>query len=292
MRPPRVALVFLVAARIASAAEGQIEINALRAAAGGVTAGDDPGYPAEINAPGSYLLTSDLVAPDVLTTLIVVDASHVTIDLGGYALVGPVGCISSPANCDPIGTAVGIEFPSGRNLAVRNGRIRGIGHRGFDGTNARAMRLENVVFDGNGVFGAEVGTASLVHRCEFRRNGGFGLFSFGVAGVVSEVVSAANGALGAALTTATVLVASDIRGNGNFGVNLRNGGLVIDSTISRNAANGLELFVTDDGAGYAFNTIECNEGGDPNPVHPALSSLLAGSNLIVTSANPPGACPP
>ena len=48
----------------ALAVDGVIEINQARAMAGGITAGDNPGFPVNLTESGSYRLTSDLtVAP-------------------------------------------------------------------------------------------------------------------------------------------------------------------------------------------------------------------------------------
>jgi hypothetical protein len=50
-----------LAPTLAPADDGVIEIDAARAAAGGVTSGDTPGYPVTIDRGGSYRLTGNLL---------------------------------------------------------------------------------------------------------------------------------------------------------------------------------------------------------------------------------------
>ena len=47
-------------------------------------------FPIEIAEPGSYRLKRDIRVPDEKTTAIAVTADHVTIDLNGYSISGPV----------------------------------------------------------------------------------------------------------------------------------------------------------------------------------------------------------
>src|SRR5262245_58659019 len=77
---------------LALAVDGQVLITQARALAGGVTAGDTPGFPVTISEPGSYKPGSNLIVPDGNTDGIVITTSHVTIDLNGFAILGPVDC--------------------------------------------------------------------------------------------------------------------------------------------------------------------------------------------------------
>ena len=67
------------------AADGVTEINQALIEASG-------GFPYEITQPGSYLLTGNLTVPDADTTAIRVEATDVTLDLNGFAIIGPVQC--------------------------------------------------------------------------------------------------------------------------------------------------------------------------------------------------------
>src|SRR5437879_10080006 len=107
------ALVFVIAVMAASwssparGAEGVVEINQARVRANGGH------FPFVISQPGSYKLTSDL---DVTNdpgnpalaqnrTAIQSNAVHVTIDLNGFSLIGPVNCSGGlpVPSCTPSG---------------------------------------------------------------------------------------------------------------------------------------------------------------------------------------------
>ena len=72
----------------ARAVDGVIEINQSAAIEGGVTPGDAPGFPVLLSESGSYRLTGNLVANASGQNAITVGADFVTIDLGGFALLG------------------------------------------------------------------------------------------------------------------------------------------------------------------------------------------------------------
>ncbi len=64
------------------AVDGVIEINQAAVNAAG-------GFPFVINTPGSYRLTGNLTVP-AETTAIQIAASQVTLDLNGFAILGPL----------------------------------------------------------------------------------------------------------------------------------------------------------------------------------------------------------
>ena len=75
------ALTALALARPALGVDGVIEVNQARAIAGGVTAGDTPGFPVTLSREGSYRLTGNLGVGNADTTAILVTSGDVTIDL-------------------------------------------------------------------------------------------------------------------------------------------------------------------------------------------------------------------
>ena len=87
-----IALVTLMSFASANIAGAAVTITQAKAKQGAVTPGDAPGFPVTISKPGSYILASNLTVPDGNTTAIVIAADHVTLDLGGYAILGPVDC--------------------------------------------------------------------------------------------------------------------------------------------------------------------------------------------------------
>jgi hypothetical protein len=110
------------AARPAVASDGRIEINAARAAEGGVTASDTPGFPVTLGSSGSYVLTGDLAVP-LSTSGLEITAPDVSVDLNGFAIRSTFLC--SSGSC-----AAGTGAPSGivslaESVSVRGGAVRG-----------------------------------------------------------------------------------------------------------------------------------------------------------------------
>lgn len=137
----------------AFATDGVIEINQAKALAGGVTPGDAAGFPVTLGASGSYRLTSNLdltfLGPGVAenTTAIQVSGLNTvaTIDLNGFAILGPTFCT---ATCAPTGTGQGVSAGSSdQTITLRNGVIRGMGG---EGTGFFAALVENVTAEHNG----------------------------------------------------------------------------------------------------------------------------------------------
>jgi len=54
--------------------------------------------PIVISKSGSYKLRSNIVVPDANTTAIEIRADNVTLDLGGFSILGPTSCTVGPAN--------------------------------------------------------------------------------------------------------------------------------------------------------------------------------------------------
>jgi hypothetical protein len=126
-----------VAAGGALASDGVIEINQVRALAGGVTPGDSPDFPVTIDRPGSYVLTGNLdvqgaPAPYSTTAIeFVAGAEGATLDLNGFVLVGPRGGPTCPLPCPSTGAGVGIRIGADF-VSVANGTVRGFGSNGID----------------------------------------------------------------------------------------------------------------------------------------------------------------
>jgi hypothetical protein len=112
-----------------------------------------------IDDPGSYLVTKNLTATG---NCLVVKASHVTIDLGGYVLSGN-------------GTGTGIKDTVGglRGVTVRNGTVRGFDDGivliGFSGM------VDQVRVHDNVSLGIYVGPGYLVKASVASNNGSFGI---------------------------------------------------------------------------------------------------------------------
>ncbi len=177
------------------AVDGVVLIDQNHALAGNLTPGDLPGFPVTLSQPGSYKLSGNLTVPDANTTAIQITADHVTLDLNGFAIIGPVVCTSSPAVCPPAGSGIGVNADNGpgkegpRGTKVLNGTIRGMGQTG-------------IVITGTGAY---------VEKVTVNSSGGAG---FVVAGSVVDSAATLNGSFGILAITVRGSFATDNHGNG------------------------------------------------------------------------------
>ncbi len=84
--------------------------------------------PFKITESGSYYLTQNLTHTDRYTNAIEVDANNVTIDLGGYSLIGPTTSYNE--------TCCGIFMDMHSNVEIRNGTITNFPYRGIFSDNS------------------------------------------------------------------------------------------------------------------------------------------------------------
>jgi hypothetical protein len=201
-------------------ADGLVLIDQKAAANGKVTAADTPGFPVTISEPGSYRLDSNLVVPDAGTTGIEITADNVTLDLGGFSIIGPNTCTPNPVHCTYSGgagigvKAVAASGPSPDNVRVQNGTVRGMGGHG--------IRM--------------LGNGTMVERVHAVSNGGPGIV-VGEGSVIDSFASL-NG-------QSTGIIAAIVRGsiasNNVFGIFIRPGGVAIGNVASFNAAGGISV---------------------------------------------------
>ena len=219
------------------------------------------GFPYKITEPGAYRLDGNLTL-NRDTDAIVVNTDHVTINLNGFSITGPVVCTlpdsTKGVSCPTGGKGVGIRSGSlttglgaNRDVKVSNGSIHGMG-------------LHGVFLEGDG---------SMVEKVSADFNGGFGLL---VNGLVTASSGNANGQVGifavtvrdssALNNTGDGMVIDGIGGistgniasfNGGNGINLPNG-TAIGNTIVRNVLFGV---VTRCPAVLSSNSIINNTGG-------------------------------
>jgi hypothetical protein len=245
-------LVLLVGlAGSAWAVDGVIEINQVRALAGGVSPGDAAGFPVTISQAGSYRLTDNLTVPNVNTTAIEVDASQVSIDLNGFSIIGPNSCVGCPATCAASGFGRGIFTANSiRNLTVRNGTIRGMGGSGILlGFGATAI-LEGMTLDQNGAGGFEGGSGTATNSFA-SANLGVGFASGG--GRFSSNTSACNG------STGILLFAGEV--SGNHVVQNKGDGIKVDSEaaiLNNNANNNGGCGIRAVNSQVSHNTLDSN----------------------------------
>ncbi len=230
--------------------------------------GDLPPFPIVIDQPGAYVLVTNLdltAVTDPTTDAIEIRADRVTLDLGGFSIVGPVTCDGSPVStCNPAGddtSGSGIDAcPTGecaRDTTLKNGTVRGMFGRGVklgDGARVKQLRvLENAT---NGI---ELGAGAIVDHCLAERNG--------ADGIQASDQSRVNG--------------STTRGNGAAGVVVGQA-----SQVAKNVAAGnTQGLVMDDNTGYDGNVITGN--GTDVVFAPGADPVELGKNLCGNTSSCP-----
>lgn len=304
--------------RAASAAEGVIEINQARALAGGITAGDAPGLPVTIAASGSFRLTGDLdTAGGGAGIQVVAPARHVTIDLGGFAIVGPNVCtpLAVGVSCLLSGGPNAIDVDAAVRFSLRNGSLRGL-RNGLVVVAAESVTVEEVVashFSNTGI--ASTSSPTLVRRSVANLNGGRG-FDLGALGRIVDSIAdhngnngmdaaqvsgssaSANGSNGiSASFPAGAVHACRATGNGSSGIVAGAGGRVSDSAAALNkigvtlgaGATLLASSARDNtgfglvggvGSSYGGNTLTGNNAGSNTQVSGSATEI--GTNFCAT----------
>lgn len=244
----------------ATAGDGRLEINQACAEGDGCFLGDDPGFPVQLVASGSYVLTSDLTPPaDTAGLFLPVNADDSTIDLNGFTLKGPETCDGTPVtSCTGSSTAHGIDGTFRDGVTVRNGTVRGMsGHgvqldrqalihnvrvieNGADGLSVGdASSVESVVAERNNQTGVVVGDQSTAIRIRAIGNGGWGVLA-GTASVVSDSTASVNTNHGFHMEAGAILRDSVSRNNQSDGVSLDADASIIDSTSMNNSGQGVD----------------------------------------------------
>jgi hypothetical protein len=229
------------------AVDGVMEINQAKVMASG-------GFPYVINQPGSYRLTGNLDVSgetdpqDVTAIRITVD--KVTLDLNGFAIIGPNDCqgTGTNLNCDNVGLGKGVD--GSFDNTVKNGRVEGMGGEGIS-LNVRST-VDGVTVVSNGDTGITVASRSTITDCKAIQNNGAGLAAN--RGIVSGSVSF---------------------GNASRGIVVSETGLARDNVARFNGDHGLFLGTQ---TGYVSNVASFNEVGEVSG-GVQLGSNLCGSAL-------------
>jgi len=223
--------------------------------------------PCIIDQSGSYYLTSNLTAAPGVNGISVA-ADHVTIDLGGFALLGGGGA-----------AAAGINVPAAqRDLNVRNGTIASWSGQGILASNAHNSQFEHLRIASNGSVGLQAGQACAIRDCVLEANQGDGINAaerclikdcessgnsngFQVQGNgtrITDCVAADNTLTGIVVTgvigTITTCTATS---NGQDGINVGSGCRVDQCTVIINGRHGI---FTQDGCTVKNCTANGNVG--------------------------------
>ncbi len=169
----RFALGTLALAAVSAQAQ-VININQAKAMAGGVTPGDEPGFPVTISQPGSYKLTGSLgVAGNMQAILI--EAPNVTLDLNGFTVSGP--------RCGPQRCSIGVGGSPGINVkapgaVIGNGRVDAFNSTGiYADPYVGSVTLERLSSTRHAEWGAILRQGAQVLGSRFEGNVGGGLIA-------------------------------------------------------------------------------------------------------------------
>ncbi len=231
-------------------------------------------FPIKISTPGSYILNSNLKVSSPNTTAILVLADNVTIDLNGFAILGPTLCTGTPVtSCTPTGTGNGIDASGHNNVKVTNGTIRGMGQYGIianDDCIIQGLRVisngkvgitvgggtvSGNTADGNGSDGIAVG-AGTVQGNTALNNAGHGI-AVGT-GTVSSNTALNNGITGIFVNDSATVSGNTSNGNSLIGIFVNNSGTVSGNT----AANNVDGLLLGTRTGYFDNGLADNAGSD------------------------------
>jgi parallel beta-helix repeat protein len=199
-----------------------------------------------ISQPGSYCVPNNITGESGKTG-IRIDADSVTLDLGGFALLGVSGSLS--------GILINTHF----YVAVRNGSITGRGVNGLDGNSAGGARLDDLRASANVFAGLVINSGSQVNNCVTELNGNAGIVTSNDV-LITGCVSSANVADGFQVSSGCTLKSCLAYNNGAAGIQTE--GLdtltIIDCNAHSNTTRGIvgpkRSFITS-------STVNDNRGG-------------------------------
>ena len=222
------------------AADGPVLIDQDRAMAGGVTQGDDPGFPITISQPGSYRLVGNLTVQDANTSAIEITTGSVTLDLNGFSIIGPIVCSKNPTVCPAV--QPGVPTPAGilagdptiAGIRVFNGTVRGMSSGIF--INAKGSTVERVTAINNaaGGFAVEGGTIAASQAIQ---NGAFGMIGL----IVRDSSALENAADGIVLNAGGVASGNVSSYNGGIGIYVPFGTATGNTVLLNNGSAILSL---------------------------------------------------
>ena len=166
-----------------------------------------------------------------------ITADDVTLDLGGFSVVGPITCTGegSTLSCGA-GSGRGIWSTGTQRINVRNGSVRGFGSDGIYLLSQDA-RLSGLRVEENGGIGIAA-NGGIIRDCIASRNDSTGI----VPGVS---------------ITAAVVVRNTAVGNSSRGINVNEGSVVFGNSAARNGGEGIKAFR---GSSVHRNSSVDNEG--------------------------------
>lgn len=262
-----IALALFWLALPAFASDGVIEINQTSALAGGITPGDAAGFPVTLSRSGSYRLTGSLAADAATSSIIVVTANNVTLDMAGFS----VGCPVLPIQaCNLNGDEIGIDATDQVGFVLRDGRI--IGANGIAVRTGLSARVERIEVRSSGSVGILAGTKSHIESSTVTGSNALGITAETGSRIVNCIVTETTG--DGIVISAGVAQGNVSRQNTNRGIITNGASLVVDNVASANGGVGLSSSFD---TGYRGNVFNDNNGGEETQVSGA--GLDLGGNV-------------
>lgn len=214
----------------AGSLSAQVSINQAKADSGGVTSGDNAGFPVTISSRGSYKLTSNLRVRTPGVDAIEITKDNVTLDLNGFAIIGPGGG----------GFGAGVNTLR-TQVTVVNGSVLGMAYGLF--VNGTLCRIENVSVAQNSLAGIAVGEGCVVSRNRSQGNGsGFLMFSPALLTGNTAIWNIGAGiAEGSIYNGGGSIVNNVIDGNGGVGLSLNTATGYSQNVLSNNNSGGAQV---------------------------------------------------
>jgi parallel beta-helix repeat protein len=241
-----------------------------------------------ISQPGSYCVANNIVGESGKTG-IRIDADSVTLDLGGFAMLGVSGSLS------------GVLINTHVHVAVRNGSITGWGIDGLDGSTSGLARIDDLRTDANAGAGISINSGSQVNNCVAAENGGVGIggsndvlvtgcvsslnasngFQFGGGSTVKSCLAYNNG--GAGITTSSLssltIIECNAHFNSGFGIAGPKRTFVTGSTAEENRGGGISV-------GASSTVSNCNVSGNTGVgIIAATGSAVTGCTASANTAD-------
>ncbi len=184
----------------------------------------------EINTPGHYYLTGDVVVP-ALSSGIRVNADSTTVDLNGFRIVGQPN------------SANGIHIDA-RFATVRNGSIETMGEQGVLNENLQSRFYDLTVTECE-LIGLEAGAGSVVERCVVRGCGEAGAFTgaiqVGSSTIVADVYCSVSRSDGIVSGSFCIFERCRVTGSSGTGIDAGNSSVFIACETTNNLGSGADV---------------------------------------------------
>lgn len=220
------------AAHSAFAVDGVVLINQSTVMAAG-------GFPYTISQPGSYKLSGNLTVTTIKDA-IVIQHDDVTLDLNGFAIVGPgtyvaVGVSGCTPGGDPAHCA-GISSFGYQNITIKNGVIRGFSDGVYVGGTALISDLQT----SRNLVGVSASGSIILVRCAANNNDFWGI---NVGNATVSECTANNNTVDGIEASGSTLIHNVASQNGGYGINTFNFGRSVagSNTLLNNRMGSLNL---------------------------------------------------